>query len=464
MDPEKKQKKRGGARLEKTDDAAEKRPVRTRGQKVLRAVYITVTVIAALIVGLFIAWKLFSAAPDTGIFDSTRNPQTTTIIDENGKEVEIEVPGLSADRKEQFYTFLVIGISGGNTDTMLLGAYDVPNQKLSVMSIPRDTYVKWKNSTVLINSVYSRAGGEEAGIQALKGVVRELTGVTPDYYALLEWGAVGQLVDAIDGVWFEVPFDMYCNDMSQGFKIDLKKGYQLLDGDKAMQLIRYRINTVGDTGVIDYSYGYSNGDLGRIETQQAFLKVVLEKCLQPSVLLPNLSGYIRIFQENVETDLSVSNMAYFAKSAVGGLDMNSVEFTTLPYKAAGQHLLPAAGEIVTMVNASFNPYKEDIQLSELNVATSDPLASGSGNKGTSSAATEPPKDEQPEETEDPGVSEGPENPGEPEIPAAPGTGEEPEDPGVTEPPENTEDPAVSEDPGAAGGAEETVIPPPPPAE
>lgn len=478
MDPENKKKQRGGARLQKTDHAdhgkvsAKKffrpKPRRTRRQKVLFALYITITVIAALIVAGFIVWNFFSAPPDTSGLGSsnTRKPQTTTIIDENGEEVEIEIPGLSADRKEQFYTFLVSGISGGNTDTMMLGAYDVPNQKLSVMSLPRDTYVKWKGNTVMINSIYSRAGGEDSGIQAMKEVVGELTGVTPDFYVMLEWEAVGELVDAIGGVWFEVPFDMYCNDLSQGFKIDLKAGYQEMDGDKAMQLLRYRINSVGDTGRIDYSYGYSNGDLGRIETQQAFLKVVIEKCLQPSVLLPKLTEYIRIFQENVETDLSVSNMAYFAKSAVGGLDMDSVEFTTLPYKAAGEHLLPDAGEILKIINESFNPYQEDIQLSELNVATTDPLAGRSGNNNTAAETTDTPEDnpDDSEMTDEPETSGEPTNSNEPGTTDTPGNSGTTEQPGTSEeptPPDDSE-PPVSDNPGSAQEPDEPTIPPPPP--
>ena len=188
-------------------------------------------------------------------------------------------PGLSAGRKEQFYTFLVAGVSGGNTDTMLLAAYDVPNQKLSVMSLPRDTYVIYNGRTVMINSVYSRGGGEEGGVEALKKAVGSLTGVTPDFYVLVEWEAVGELVDAIGGVYFDVPRRMYYNDLSQHFKIDLQPGYQLLDGNGAMGVLRWRHNS-DDSGHILNS-GYAMGDLGRIKTQQAFLKEVVRKCLQP---------------------------------------------------------------------------------------------------------------------------------------------------------------------------------------
>ena len=71
--------------------------------------------------------------------------------------------------------------------------------------------------------------------------------------------------------------------------------------------------------------GYPDGDLGRIKTQQAFMTAVIEKCLQPTVLLPNLMEYINIFQPNVVTNLSIPEMAYFGKSAIGGLDMEQVE-------------------------------------------------------------------------------------------------------------------------------------------
>lgn len=483
MDPENRKRRRGGARLQKTDPAdqgkvsqkpsqATKRPKpkRTRKQKILLGLYIALTVIAALIVASFIFWNVFSAPPNPDNL-ATRKPQTTTIIDENGEEVEVEIPDLSTDRKEQFYTFLLVGRDtggGGLTDTMMLGAYDVPNQKLSVMSIPRDTYVKYSGSTVLINSVYNRAGGGDKGIEALEEEVGKLTGVIPDYHVILEWEAVGELVDAIDGVWFEVPWDMNYDDPRQDLHIHVSKGYQLLNGEQAMSVARWRQNNDGSHS--------SKGDIGRIEIQQDFMKAVIEQCLQPNVLLPNLTEYIRIFQENVVTNLSVSNMAYFAKSAIGALDIESVEFITMPNKSAGDdHLLPIASEILEVVNESFNPYKDDILLSELDVVTSGPKSSGTGSKSTTAAATDTPKDE-------PDGSEGtdePETDGEPPVSNEPGTANQPNGPGVTDQPSSPDatqepetgeepasssdpEPAVPEDPDPAEEPEEPSIPPPPP--
>ncbi len=432
-----------------------------RRNVILRRVYIAVTIVAAIIVAVYVAWSLFSAPPEvvgpSGVVGAvTRPPQTTTTVDpQTGKEIEVEIPGLSADRKNQFYTFLIVGQDtggGGNTDTMILAAYDVPNQKLSLMSLPRDTYVDYGNRSVLLNSIYNRGGGAKdgKGIAALEQEVSDLTGVYPDFHIIVQWDAVGELVNAIDGVDFEVPFDMYYNDLSQGFKIDLKKGYQHLNGSQAMQLIRYRHNSIGDTGVIDKHYGYAEGDIGRIKTQQAFLKAIIAKCLKMDVLITNLPEYIAIFQKNVVTDLTASNLAYFAKSAAGGLQMDNVAFTTLPYKSAGDaHLLPIGNEIVKTVNGGFNPYKEDIRLGELRLTT----------KTVVTATTAPSASETPEGNDTPAPNESA-APTESDVLLPPGVTAPPSAPGTSSAPPSTPPPA-SQTPVTPPPASQAPASPPP---
>ena len=392
MNPEHRKNTQGGARLEKKTSAPRRRrekgpkPRLTRKQKIRRIVFIVLTVIAAIIVVGTAGFFLMTAPPEV-----TPKPQTTTVVDENGNEIEVEIPGLAANRKDQFYTFLIVGQDtggGGNTDTMLMAAYDVPNQTLNVMSIPRDTYVNYNGRKVLINSVYNRAGAGDDGIEALKEEVGKLTGVEPDFHVIIQWEAVGELVDAIGGVYFDVPRDMNYDDPTQDLHIHLQKGYQLLDGEQAMGVVRYRHdNTKWVNGKLVMP-GYPDGDLGRIKTQQAFLTAVIEKCLQPTVLLPNLMEYVTIFQKNVVTDLSIPEMAYFGKSAASGLDMEQVEFVTLPNKSAGDgaHLLPVGEEIVETVNNGFNPYDREITLKDLDLVTS---LSSSGSSGGSTSTTKP---------------------------------------------------------------------------
>ena len=76
-------------------------------------------------------------------------------------------------------------------------------------------------------------------------------------------------------------------------------------------------------------YGYADGDLGRIKTQQAFLKAVIEQLLQMKNVT-KINEFSKIFEENVKTDLSISNLFWFGKSAIlGGLTMDNVSFVTM---------------------------------------------------------------------------------------------------------------------------------------
>lgn len=344
--------------------------------------YTVLTVFAAIIVVAYIIFQALSSPPP--VVETTRPPISTSYVDESGNPTEIvDNPNfnLSSDRKEEFYTFLVAGQSqaegGYLTDTMILGAYDVPNQQLYVISLPRDTYVRRNGSRMLLNAVYNWGGGTKGnGKETLKDEVTKLTGVPVDFFVMIKWEAFGELVDAIGGVYFDVPMNMNYEDPYQDLSIHVSKGYQLLDGDKAMQVVRFRS-------------GYASGDLGRINTQQELMKAIIKKCLDPSVLLSNLGEYIEIFQNNVTTDLTVSNLTYFGKSAIGGLDMDNVTFATLPNKAAGSHLYPDGEKIVELVNRTVNPYKEDIRLEELTLEGQGSSSSGNSSSGNTTSTPKP---------------------------------------------------------------------------
>lgn len=479
MNPEQRKNHRGGARVQKPESPRreketkrEKKPgrPRTKKQKILLGLYIALTVVAAIIVAGAIVFGLMSAPPEVAL--PTPTPRHTTIINEQGEEVEVEIPGLSAGRKEQFYTFLVAGVSGGNTDTMLLAAYDVPNQKLSVMSLPRDTYVIYNGRTVMINSVYSRGGGEEGGVEALKKAVGSLTGVTPDFYVLVEWEAVGELVDTIGGVYFDVPRRMYYNDLSQHFKIDLQPGYQLLDGNGAMGVLRWRHNS-DDSGHILNS-GYAMGDLGRIKTQQAFLTAMVDQLLQIKNVT-KINQFIQVFQNNVETDLSFQNILWFAQQAIlGGLSMENVEFVTMPNRTAScwsrtyhnyqSYVVPSADELLELVNTKLSPYTEVFTLSDLDIMSVNSdgsISSSTGHVEDSRAARPPVKPTTPSkpEEETPTVDENG-NPIDPDtgLPVTPDGGTtDPGTGGTTDPGSGTTDPGTGTtpdggtDPGTGGG-------------
>ena len=333
---------------------------------------------------------------------------------------------------------------------MMLITFDSVNQELHGMSLPRDTMINVSTSSKRLNAVYNYNKGRdpdtqlEKGITALKREVGKLTGIIPDYYVVIQWEAVGQLVEAIGGVWFEVPFDMDYDDPAQDLHIHLKAGYQELNGEEAMGLIRWRHNN-------DYSVQYPTGDLGRVETQQAFLKAVAAECLKPDILLkaPSLA---QIFIEHVSTDLSVGNLLAFAQLAMGMDAETGVSFVTMPNQDARypgvSMVVPIVDELVEVLNDGFNPYQDDIQASDLQVlyrnsdgsygvtsgtledsslarprSSSSSSSSGSGSSG--GQTTEEPVMEEPVENPDGSQTTDPSGSGEVTDPGG-GTGENPD--------------------------------------
>ena len=378
MNPEEKKNSHGGARLVKEQKPPKKKkpkPQRTPREKILRVLFIIFTVIAALIVVLFVAYKLLVVKPEL--------PNVTPPEAEASAGMEMTGPKLSGDRKEEFYTFLVVGRDtggGGNTDTIMVMSYDIPNQQLNILNIPRDTMVNVPWDVKKVNSVYNWAANyDRDGIDYLKEEISYLIGFQPDFTMVVEWEAVGELVDAIGPVWFDVPYDMNYEDGTQDLYIHLQAGYQEIDGDKAMQLLRWRKNNKIENGKLIVYGGYPSGDLGRIQTQQAFLTAVIDTCLQ-NLTIDKIPALAQIFFNNVDTrgTLTVNNLAWFAQEAIlGGLSMENVNFMTLPCEGVWvysrtvgnnqSYVVPIQDQTLEMINTYFNPYLEDIRLDQLDL-------------------------------------------------------------------------------------------------
>ena len=382
-----------------------KKPSRlTRQQKLLIAVAV---VLAIMLVAVIACQSLF-VRPD--VESQTQDTENTQEIDW-GEGLR---PHSGGERKsEDYYTVLILGRDtggGGNTDTMLLASYDVTNQKATVMSIPRDTMVNVSWDIKRINSVYNWYGGGEKGIQNLYKEISQLVGFEPDYQVIVEWEAVGQIVDAMDGVWFDVPRNMNYDDPYQDLHIHQEKGYRLLSGDDAMQVLRYRHDN-------DMSYGYPDGDLGRIKTQQAFLSAMVEQLLQIKNIT-KINQFIEVFQNNVETDLTFQNILWFAQQAVfGGLSAEDVEFVTMPnrnvslwsrtYHNYQSYVVPIADELLELVNTKLSPFTEVFTLSDLDIMSvnSDGSVSSSTGHVEDSQAARPPVKPSTPTTEEPAEDE-----------------------------------------------------------
>lgn len=196
---------------------------------------------------------------------------------------------------------LLLGKSQNLTDTIMVAAYDPKEQQASILSIPRDTFIGDNKAKATawdkINAVY-QTGPENA----LKEV-NELTGLDIKYYLMVDTEAFRVLVDAIGGVKFNVPIDMNYDSKAQNLHIHLKAGEQILDGDKAEQVVRFRHNNDGST----YPASYGIEDIGRTKTQRAFLTALAKQALKAENLL-KINEFIEIANQYVETNLDFNTI------------------------------------------------------------------------------------------------------------------------------------------------------------
>ena len=340
----------------------------------------------------------------------------TKVDEDTGEEIEEELE-LPASHREGVYNILICGTDddGYRTDTIIVAHLDEETHDVALMSVPRDTVVLTGNGGIMkINSVY--AGGGADGMARLSKRLGAMLGFELDGYVLVNLEAFRETVDLVGGVEFDVPQDMYYQDPTQNLHIDLKAGKQLLDGEKAMELVRFR-------------KGYASQDIQRTKVQQEFLRALAKKVLSVSSLA-KLKEFADVFSTYVTTDLTVGNMLYFAK-ALMQWDFDAMKTYTLEGEGAmingGSYYPLYAGKLVQVVNESFNPYDAPVTLDTVNVIT--PEVARSYQK-----PAEPEPAEEPTELENPGETG--EEPPDEEVPEDKNPDDtEPENPDV--PPEET---------------------------
>lgn len=261
---------------------------------------------ASLAVLFFSAYLLTSKF----LFPQHTHKQADAVDIENSQGIVIE------DR----INILVLGMDArpceksSRTDTIIFASFDPENNRLAVMSIPRDTRVNIPGHGFRKINEAVMYGGPELVSQ----VVEDLLGVSIDYYILTNFEGFKNIVDSVGGVNFYIPQNMYYYDPADGTLIDLKKGEQLLDGDKALQFIRFR--------------GYPNGDIDRTVHQQEFFKALAKKILQPDTVT-KLHNLIPCINDAIDTNLGMLKMIELVKAARNFKDIEIVS-QTLPGRFA----------------------------------------------------------------------------------------------------------------------------------
>lgn len=188
-------------------------------------------------------------------------------------------------------------VGGKRADTIIVAQINPSERRAVLLHFPRDLWVDiaGRSGKAKINSSY---GG---GPQQVIDTVNQLTGIPINHYMEINISGFRKMVDAIGGI--DICSSQKLYDSKLNFK--LPAGHNHLDGEASLSFVRARHAT-------------TDGDFGRINRQQQFLKAVVQKVGQPSTLgnPVKLDSLARAFAENVTVDpnFNLSDMLRLAAS------------------------------------------------------------------------------------------------------------------------------------------------------
>ena len=197
---------------------------------------------------------------------------------------------------------VVLGVDGrekdddpGRSDTLFVVMFDPKSKNVSLLSIPRDTRVRipghgWDK----INHAYA-FGGHKLTQQTTE----ELLGIQVNNYVMVDFSGFEGLIDAIGGIDIDVEKDMYYEDPYADLVIDIKHGYQHLDGKRAGEYVRFRKDELGD--------------IGRVQRQQKFMKAAAAQIFNIDTVT-KIPALFSTVDRHVETDMNTLTMIKAANS------------------------------------------------------------------------------------------------------------------------------------------------------
>lgn len=297
---------------------------------------LVVGMVGAFVVLLVIGGLAYSAVTDSkGSAPKPHTEVSDAALDDSNKPAGNIISNLlEAPDKTNF---LVAGTDAGRllTDVIMVGCFDKNTMKIDVISVPRDTYTKMSQEDVnslrsagryppssgvmKMNAVHSYSG-RETGMLYLKKQLETTLGIEIEYYALIDLAAFRNIVDAVGGIYMEIPKGgLYYSDPEQNLTIAVPEGMQHLDGAMAEGVVRYRDK-------------YPGGDLQRIGVQQEFMKQFFSQMLSKESIVNNALSIITTVLSYTETNFGIDDVPKYLKYA---RDISPEKFET--------HMLPGNG-------------------------------------------------------------------------------------------------------------------------
>ena len=227
--------------------------------------------------------------------------------------------------------FLLLGIDNNNlADAIMVGCFYRDTGDIKLMSIPRDMYTRIPvhrleqmraeglrpPTTMKINAV--RAFGGRNGTYYLKQQLGEMLGVEFNYYVEVQLEAFVRIIDAMGGIYIDVPVPMFYNPPDQDLFINLSPGFQRLDGRTAEGLVRFR--------------NFPTGDLGRNQTHMDFMSQLVSQMLTREAIMSDPLGMINIILNDVRSNIGLAAIRYLPY--VDRISGDSITTFTMPGRPA----------------------------------------------------------------------------------------------------------------------------------
>ena len=259
-------------------------------------------------------------------------------------------------RKPDTATILLCGTDkdGTRTDTMMLLYLDGGENRIGLLSLPRDTLTTTDSGKrAKLNSAYGRNGCGEKGMDWVMTYVQRIIGYRPDGYILVDMELVPKMVDLMGGV--DVHLDHHIRVETDGVEVYVPAGDAHLNGEEVLATLRYR-------------YGYYNADLGRVEVQRMVIKACMEQWVSVAKL-GKLDDALELIREESLTDLSTSNFLWIGKTILSGMD-NMTSHTLPGYadmRGGASYFVLYPEKVAALINESYNPYNRAIDADDLKI-------------------------------------------------------------------------------------------------
>ena len=270
---------------------------------------------------------------ETITFDSLKLPKLSRPVNILVLGIKVLTSDVPNESHEDLGYHALVNSFEGLSDSMLLLRFDPSQDYVSVLSIPRDTKALIPDRGITKINGANYYGGPALAAESVSNLLND---VTIDRYIRINVQGIEKFIDALGGINVYVPKDMKYTDHSQHLYINLKQGQQHLDGNKALQFLRFRYDAYGD--------------IGRVQRQQSFMRALVEEALSPRNLLrlPEILGVVRA---HLDTNLSTNELIALAGFAAQK-DRSDVKMIMLP----GYFNQPEEGELSYWIPHTIKKY------------------------------------------------------------------------------------------------------------